>query len=152
MWIFLIMLVISLCIIIPLAGGSNKFYSEQLNNYSLNGNIRVQIGNVTSGNIFILSNNKELFFANPLNKIFNYINIKDIIEIQLQIKYEYKGKARLVSLTPQTNIVGKEIGSVLTIITENNVYSVVAAKNEKNNAMRLKALLEKEMQKVNSDT
>lgn len=152
MWIFLIMLVISLCIIIPLAGGSNKFYSEQLNNYSLNGNIRVQIGNVTSGNIFILSNNKELFFANPLNKIFNYINIKDIIEIQLQIKYEYKGKARLVSLTPQTNIVGKEIGSVLTIITENNVYSVVAAKNEKNNAIRLKALLEKEMQKVNSDT
>lgn len=147
MWIFIIMIVISLCILIPIVGGSNKYYNKQLNDYSLSGNIKIQIGDVASGSIFILSNNMELFHSIPINKKFNYISIKDILKIELESKYEYKGKQKVVSLTPQANIVGKEIGVVLTIVTEDNVYGVFAPMFQKNDAIRLKTILEKEMNK-----
>ena len=147
-WFFVILIVIGLCLYVPIAGGSNKYYKEQLNNYSLTGNIKIQIGDVTSGSIFILSNNKELFHSIPINKKFNYINIKSILKIELESKYEYKGKQKVVSLTPQANIVGKEIGVALTIVTEDNVYGVFAPMFQKNDAIRLKTILEKEMEEV----
>ena len=149
MWILIGMLVVGLLLYVPITMSTNNYYKNQLQKYNLsNGNIRIQIGNIDTGTIFIYSRDKRLFYGYPIGNQFNEIKIKNILKIEMEAKYEYKGKQKVVSLTPQSTITGKEIGVTLRVITENNVYNVFVSANKKNDAIRLKTLLEKQMSEV----
>lgn len=150
MWILIGMLVIGLLLYVPITMSTSNYYKKQLQNYNLsNDNIKIHIGNRDTGTIFIYSRDKRLFYGYPIGNQFNEINIKDILKIEMETKYEYEGKQKVVSLTPQSTITGKEIGVTLRIITEDNVYNVFVSTNKKNDAIRLKTLLEKEIEENN---
>lgn len=128
---------------------ATNFLWSELKKYNINKeNVKLTIGNYIPENCFIYSDNNQLFFINHKRLELSKIEIKDILEIIIESKYEYNGKQKIMTVVPQMNIQGKEIETIFKVITTDRIYRISTNCGYKDNMIRLKAILEKEMKEV----
>lgn len=125
-------------------GKIKKWYVEEFKKNNINEeDIKIKIGD--DRNCVIFLKDKRLFylkFVSPSK--FEEIDINKILDIVIEKKYEYKGKQKIMTVVPQAEITGQEVGTILKIITEDNIYVLSTYAGYGDMMIQLKALLEKE--------
>lgn len=133
--------------VFTIEGRMKKWHFEELKKNNLSDeNVKIRIGDY--GDCFILFKDKRLFFVKFAHSKFEEIDINKILDIVVEKKYEYKGKQKIMTVVPQAEIKGQEVGTILKIITEDNIYVLSTYAGYGDMMMQLKATINKKLREV----
>lgn len=142
--IVILIVVFYLYSLFTIDGKIKKWYVEEFKKNNINEeDIKIKIGD--DRNCVIFLKDKRLFylkFVSPSK--FEEIDINKILNIVIEKEYKYEGKQKIMTVVPQAEITGQEVGTILKIITEDDIYVLSTYAGYGDMMLQLKALLEKE--------
>lgn len=142
--IVILIVVFYLYSLFTIDGKIKKWYVEEFKKNNINEeDIKIKIGD--DRNCVIFLKDKRLFylkFVSPSK--FEEIDINKILNIVIEKEYKYEGKQNIMTVVPQAEITGQEVGTILKIITEDDIYVLSTYAGYGDMMLQLKALLEKE--------
>ena len=128
--------------------------SMYLNNNVDEENIKFKIVENIVGVYLVYFNNKKLFFVNEENRIFNEINLNEILKIDIQAITQEKTKQEILTLTPTFYTQKTILSYRLKIITESKTTIITVAPTYDNKELleRFKLVLERDIKEVTGNS